>query len=226
MKKIIIASKLHSFIEKEKSILSRSYFRIFTTNSGKEVLEIHKAEKVDLIIIELDMPGINGDQLCTLVRKNAELRNVSVLIICNNSESDINKCTLCNANAYITRPIKPSLFLEKVLNLLNISKRMSYRVLLEVELKGEHAKKTFLCYSQNISTSGLLFKTNKVLSNDDILTCSFFLPGAMNIITIGKVIRIFKKAADTFEYGIEFINLSNDAKTAIEAFVKKRAEDI
>ena len=63
MKKILIVGNILNFVVTGKNILNRAEFEIFTARSGEEALDIQKTERADLIITELDMPGISGDKL-------------------------------------------------------------------------------------------------------------------------------------------------------------------
>ena len=80
MKKLLIVGNIQQFMATEKNILNRADIKIFTAQSGEKALEIHRTERVDLIITELDMPGISGDKLCSLIRKDEELKHVSIII--------------------------------------------------------------------------------------------------------------------------------------------------
>jgi len=224
VKKILIVADLQTLIEKEKGILNRSDFKFFTATSSVEALNIHKVEKVDLIITNLDMPVISGDKLCSIIRKDEKLKKVSIIIVCGRSNSDIDRCTKCNANSYITRPVKPSLLLEKVSQLLDIPVRQSYRVLLKVKVDGKYKNEPFFCYSRNISRSGILLETERVLSKGDPIYCSFFLPDSKNITASGEVVRVSKSGTGTYMYGVKFSNLDPTSGSDIEAFIRNRSD--
>lgn len=224
MKKILIADDLHAFVEKEKSILNRSDFTIFTTTSSREALELHRSEKMDLIIIDLDMPEMNGDELCSIVRKDPSIQQVSVIIVGSNSESDIKRSKRCQANAYVTKPIMPLQLLEKVSQLLDIPERKSYRVLLKVSVNGKSPDETFFCSSQNISTSGILIETEKTLKKGDSISCSFFLPGAERVSVNAEVVRITTNGKGTFQYGARFLDLKSQYRASIDSFINSRAK--
>lgn len=223
MKKILIVDELNTFIDREKSLLSREDFRIFTANSSEKALAIHKAEKMDLIVVSLDMPDISGDRLCSLLRRDNGTRQVSTIIVCNDTKADLDRVSRSRANTYITRPVRPVQFLEKVSGLLDIPERKSYRVLLKVKVNGKTGLESFFCSSQNISISGLLIETDKYLEKGDTLSCSFFLPGAARIAVDGEVVRATKKSPDMFQYGIRFIGLERKDREAIDAFVNKQS---
>jgi CheY-like chemotaxis protein len=223
MKKILIVDDLHASIEKEKSILNRSDFVIFTTTSSRKALELHRSEKMDLIILDLDMPEMNGDELCSLIRRDPLMQQVSAIIVGSTSESDINRFKRCQANAYITKPIRPLQLLEMVSQLLDIQERKSYRVLLKVTVNGKSPTETFFCSSQNISASGILIETDKVLQKGDSISCSFFLPGAERISADAEVMRIATNGTGPFHYGARFINLRSQYRTSIDLFIKRKS---
>lgn len=223
MKKILIVDDLHAFIDKEKSILNRSDFSIFTATSSRDALELHRSQKMDLIIVDLDMPELNGDALCSLIRKDPLLQDVSVIIVGSGSEADLQRSRRCQANAFVTKPIRPVQLIEKVSELLDIPERKSYRVLLRVTVNGNSTSKPFFCSSQNISTSGILIETDKPLQKGDSISCSFFLPGAEKVSADAEIVRIADNGGGSFHYGARFLDLQPHYKAAIDSFVKSRS---
>lgn len=223
MKKILLVDDLRTIIEREKGILSRADFQIFTATSGEEALKLHKAESMDLIVTNLDMPGMSGDTLCSLIRKDNGLRQVSVIVVCSSTSSDLARVKKCNANTYVTKPIRPVQFLEKVSHLLEIPERQSYRVLLKVKIKGTSADNSFFCSSRNISVSGLLIETEKNLQKGDVISCSFFLPKSECIITDAEVMRMEKNEGGSWQYGVRYLDIDAKHRSAIEAFIKTKA---
>ena len=220
MKKILIVDTLSALIEKRKSILSRSDFKILTAVSGEEAVRLHREEKVDLILTELDMPVMSGDILCSRMRRDPELKRVSVVIICSHKESDIRRCMACGANAYITRPVNPRELFQKVSELLNVPERLSMRLLIKVTVKGKFRGSSFFATSKNISATGILIETDKAFEKGDLITCSFFL-GADQIESDGEVVRAARKSQDHFNYGVKFTGMDPASKTRIEQYVDR-----
>ncbi|MCL4474609.1 MAG: response regulator [Nitrospirae bacterium] len=222
VKKVLIVESLKSLLEQEKNILSNRSLQIFTAASGEEALAIHKNEKVDLIVSRLDMPGTSGDSLCSLIRKDDTLKKVSFIMVCDNTKRDLERCQKCGANSYVTRPVDPEVFLEKVSQLIDILKRTGIRVLIKVSVKGDLGNQPFFCTSVNISASGILLEVDRAISRGAKITCSFFIPGSDSISVDGEIMRVVDIAPNTFHWGVKFLNLRKDHKTAIEAFVKKK----
>ena len=224
LKKILIVDDLKPFVEEEKNILSRADVHIFTTTSGSEALSIHKNVKVDLLVADIDMPGMNGDELCSIIRKDPELRYVSILMVTRPRETDIARCKKCGSNDYITKPINPNVLREKATALLGVAIRKAYRVFVNVSVNGEKEHGRFAATSINVSTAGLLVETKNVLNVGDIVNCSFFLPGTSAISVTGEVVRTIKKPTeDACQYGIKFTVISDVSIQLIEDFVKSHS---
>ena len=220
MKKILIVDTLSALIEKRKSILSRSDFKILSAVSGEDAVRLHREEKVDLILTELDMPVMSGDILCSRMRRDPDLKRVSVVIICSHNESDIRRCVACGANAYITRPVNPQDLFQKVSALLDVPERLSMRLLIKVTVKGKFRGNSFFATSKNISATGILIETDRSFEKGDLITCSFFL-GADQIESDGEVVRVAKKSPGRFNYGVKFTGMDPSSKTRIEQYVDR-----
>ncbi len=223
MKKIIIANSIHAFLERDKSILNRGDFRVYTATSGKEAFRLHQEEKANLIIADLDLPDMGGDALCSLVRKESSTRSVSIILVCQDIPAELERASTCGANAWITKPIRPELLVESVGQLLAVSMRRAYRVLLKAKIHGARQNEPFFCTTHNISVSGILIETEKVLDAGDLITCALFLPGSQQIVVDGEVVRLEKKPDGGYCYGVRFNDLAPEFRAEIERFIAQVA---
>lgn len=223
MKKVIIAKDIKRVLEGEKSFLNRSGIRIFTAASNEKALALHRSVKADLIIAKLNMPEMSGERLCSLIRDDEELRSVSLIIICSDADSDLERCVQCRANAFFSSPINSALLLQELHKLLHVAPRMSCRIPLSVKLRGKSKAMPFTGYTENISTSGMLFRSSALLFEGDVVTCSFSLPRSTQITANAEIVRFVGKEAghDSNDYGIRFINPGPRAISALSAFLKK-----
>ncbi len=226
MKKILVAGPLRSSLEKEKNFLNRADVKTLFASTNDEMLSVHSAEKVNLIITQTEMAGMPTDQLFAEIRKNDDLRKVSLIVVCSSRPGDRERAQQCNPNVIFPVPLNTGELLEKVQHLLDIPWRESYRVLLSVNIEGNSRDKAFFCRSENISTTGLLLETDKSLKEGDRLICSFFLPESKQITATGEVVRamIQPDKTNAKKYGVRFDKLLPDAKSAIEVFVTKKAQ--
>jgi CheY-like chemotaxis protein len=223
MKRIIIAQALKAFVEQRVSVLAGYEYRIFYVKSGKEALDVHRKEKGDLIIIEPDFRDLTCEQLCSVIRGDESLKGVSILIVCSDKPSDIERCQKCGANDYI-QTLTPAAFLKKAAQFLNVSERTSYRVIVKISMTENNHRTHIFCTSRNLSSSGILFETDRALEQGDKITCSFFLPNSVRIDTAGEIVRIAKKEDGSKEYGARFIDVPPSVESQIELFIQKWEE--
>jgi DNA-binding response OmpR family regulator len=226
IKKVIIADTIKLLIAGDKNVLNRSDLKVFTARSNDEILSLHRTEKANLIITQLDLPGMLTEHLLTAVRSDKELQKVSLIMFCADRTGDKSRAQKCNANEIMTLPVNKSALFEKTQRLLNIPWRESYRVLLSVSIEGQNREKGFFCKSENISATGLLLETDRTLAEGDRLTCAFFLPDSKQITASGNIVRKIHAASDgnSKKYGVKFEQLAPEARMAIETFVKKKSQ--
>ena len=223
MKKILLFREFKSFIHEKKDILNRAEFQIFIAISAEDIVKVHRTEQVDLIILPLDIDGIGAEKICSFLRNDEGLKHVSILIICDNTTTDIARVKKCKANLYVTRPILHEVLTQKVGLLLAIPDRQDYRVLMKVTVKGKSNDVSFFCSSYNISITGMLIETEQALEKGDIISCSFFLPNSDQILADAEIMRTISAGRTSFQYGIRYINLNPRYRAEIEKFIKRRS---
>ncbi|GAB4483710.1 MAG: hypothetical protein OHK006_05620 [Thermodesulfovibrionales bacterium] len=220
-KKLIVPDDLKSIIEREKSFLSRSAMTIFPAVFTDDILKIHAAEKADLIVVDHVMPGMCVDEMCSKIRMSPDLRKVSIIILCSGGKSAIERCKASGANSFFVKPLQYPEFLKCVREYLSISERQSMRVLMRVSVKSRHDNKYFFSTSQDISATGVMIETEKLLAKGDRITCSFFLKTSQ-VAVDGEVVRVRKKDDGLSQYGIKFIGIMPDTVMKIEEFIRQR----
>ena len=223
MKKILIVDGLGPFIREEKGMLSRSDFLILTTKSGREALEIHRREMADFILADLNSPELAGDELAKAVRGDPSLRRVSIVLVTSLKRADLERCARSGANDYLTRPVDPEKLMDKLARLIDVPRREKLRVLIKARLLGSMGQEPFFGTTCNISVSGLLLETEKVLAKADLISCSFFIPDAERVSANGEVVRVARQEG-LFHYGVRFSEVQERDKKIIDTYVQMCAE--
>jgi DNA-binding response OmpR family regulator len=224
MKKVLVAQELYALLKHENSVLNRADVAVFTAATNDELLKVHRAEQVNLIITQLDMPGMPTEQFCSVIRDEANLRGVSLIMVCGNNPAAIEKSLRCRANAVLLRPVHPLLLVVKAQQLLEVASRDTYRVLLSANIEGRSKDDSFFCRSRNISATGILIETDKVLAEGVRLSLLFFLPDAKQVQASGRIVRTLAQATGekNNQYGLMFTEISPEAKRLLMEFVEKR----
>jgi CheY-like chemotaxis protein len=218
MKKILISKELRSLLPGKGTFLDRADLRVFTAATNDEAKGICAREKVDLIVIRLDMPGMRTDDLFEFVRASPELRHASIIMACQDTLANRERCKRCRANAVLTMPVDPGVLELKMQQFLNVAPRMLYRAALAVAIEGKFSNRPVPFWTENISASGMLITAEEPLVKGAGIFVSFFLPDGTHISGYGEIMRVerMKATAEMYLYGVKFTNIDQDAKAAIE----------
>jgi response regulator RpfG family c-di-GMP phosphodiesterase len=220
MKKVLITNSLLPEMAMGGDVLSREEIKILSALSGNDIIAIHREEKVDLIMVDLDMTDADTQELCLAIRNDKALKRVSILIVCDDSKPAIASAHVCRANAFLTRPLKSEELFRNVRKLLHVAERRHLRSALYTLVKGQSADNFFLADSQDISSSGILFETDELLKKGDNLKCTFFV-GSDPVTARGRVVRMGESDPGRFFYGIQFSEIGAIARNTIENYVGK-----
>lgn len=89
--------------------LKPSGFRIFQAEDGLQALEVLKAHDVDLAIVDLNMPHMDGIELIRTVRGDDRLKGLPMILLTTESrEEDRRMAREAGANLFLTKPTTPS----------------------------------------------------------------------------------------------------------------------
>jgi len=117
-------------------ILKKEGFEVIEAENGSEAIEILKTQKVDLILMDLMMPVMDGYEATKIIKSDENLLNIPLIVISALSDkSAITKALELGANEYVTKPFDIIEFRLRVKNAIRLG---SYHTLLEEEV----AKKT------------------------------------------------------------------------------------
>ncbi len=106
-----------------EKLLSKEYvFHAFS--KGMRALKYLKDEgRPDLIILDIEMPEIDGFKMLEMIRQKDELKEVPVLFLTSNRDKDhVVKAIEGGANDYTLKPIDEEVFMDKVRKLLKEDK--------------------------------------------------------------------------------------------------------
>jgi len=100
---------------------------ISIARDGLEALEFlnregvfSKAEKPDLILMDINLPKINGKELLSIIKKEENLKAIPVIMLTtSDSEKDIVDSYNNYANCYITKPVDFLKFMDVVMEIKN-----------------------------------------------------------------------------------------------------------
>jgi len=115
-------------VEDEKSIaklikfnLEKDGFETIITRSGEDAIEILERHEIDLILLDIMLPGMNGLEVCKEIKQMKRAKNVPVIMLTAKSE-EVDRIVgfEVGADDYITKPFSPR---ELILRVKAILKR-------------------------------------------------------------------------------------------------------
>lgn len=96
-------------------ILRREGYTVKAFESGEQLLEHLGNESPHLFLLDCNMPGIHGIELCRRVKSNDRMKDVPVMFITGlDTPKNIIDCFEVQAENYISKPINSSFLLEQV----------------------------------------------------------------------------------------------------------------
>jgi len=102
LKKVLVVDDEVKIIEVVKSFLESKGFTVFSAENGKQALNIFESENISLIILDLMLPDMSGEEVCMEIRKKS--RVPIIMLTAKVEESDMLKGLNIGADDYITKP--------------------------------------------------------------------------------------------------------------------------
>lgn len=123
-RKVLIADDeqhIRTLIEQTIEELEDDGVEILLANNGAEALSLSRAERPDLILLDVMMPEMNGYEVCQHLRQEKELAATFVILLtAKGQEYDRRRGEEVGANLYITKPFNPDHLLETVRNAIGL----------------------------------------------------------------------------------------------------------
>ena len=109
MKKILIVEDDMSNHKILEEMLEQEKYKILNAYSGTEALMILEKEDVDLILLDLMLPGLNGEEI---IKK---IKDIPIIVLSAKvSTEDKVNCLLSGANDYLTKPFEKNELLARI----------------------------------------------------------------------------------------------------------------
>lgn len=104
-KKILVVDDNSNNVRLLKDILEDEYYTVYTTDSGFSVLDMAKNLKPDAILLDIMMPGMDGFEVCQLLKSDDEVMDIPVIMVTAKTEgNDLKNAFEIGAVDYIKKP--------------------------------------------------------------------------------------------------------------------------
>ena len=117
-KKILVVEDEESLLKLENILLTSNGYHAVSARNGTEALKMLERENIDLVLLDVMLPDIDGYEVCRRIKADAVMQKIPVLMVtAKNHSDDIDRGGEAGADWYVTKPFKSA-------NMLNAVKRL------------------------------------------------------------------------------------------------------
>ena len=121
--KILIVEDEPNIVVPLQFIMKENGYEVTVAFSGEEAVDAIEKSKPDLILLDIMLPGMDGFELCQMIRQKPGWEDISIIFLTAlGREADMAKGMALDADAYITKPFSNKHVVEKVGELINKKK--------------------------------------------------------------------------------------------------------
>jgi len=225
--KILIVDDVEFSLEYAKGLVAnRTNSEIITASNGDQALEMIRKERPDLVLMDLFMPGMNGDECCRIVKSDPAISKTPIIILTpSRKDEDLRKCSEAGCDDFFIKPIlKVASFFEKIKRFVDVIVREHPRIPIDTEVDYFTGGKEYMGRARDISEGGLLIETAEALPQGSVINLILAMPGtAMSVEAEGKVVRMINKmSGGLFGMGVKFLDITLEGRKAIADYTDSK----
>jgi CheY-like chemotaxis protein len=119
MKKILIAEDRPSSRELIRAVLEGCVYRVCEASDGREAVEVARRDNPDLMIVDLQMPALDGLGVLAELRRDERFATVPIVALTASAmQGDRERALEAGFTEYITKPVNLRVLREKIVRLL------------------------------------------------------------------------------------------------------------
>lgn len=121
--KILLVDDEVKILEVVKAYLEKDSYKVFTATNGTEAIESYSENNQDLIVLDLMLPDISGEDVCLEIRKKS---NVPIIMLTAKiDEENILNGFNIGTDDYVTKPFSPKQLVARINAILKRSKNIN-----------------------------------------------------------------------------------------------------
>jgi DNA-binding response OmpR family regulator len=119
-KKILIVEDNIVILTMQKQIFEMEGYEIITAQEGMDALKKVHEGSPDVVLLDVNIPGMNGFELCRQIKEDSALKSIIVVMISAvyYSDEDAKKGMAMGADAYFTKPYENEVLQSKIKELI------------------------------------------------------------------------------------------------------------
>lgn len=125
--KILIVDDNVEMLDKTSELLSHVGYSVITCLSGEEALARLEQERVDLVLLDINMPSLNGFEVCLRIRQMYALDDLPIIFLTSREDSEsVTKGFHSGASDFICKTALPDILLARVNVHIRLSRTLRF----------------------------------------------------------------------------------------------------
>ncbi len=116
MRKILVVEDEKKIAEVIKAYLEREGFLVTTTESGTEALKLAESIEPDLVVLDLMLPDLSGEEVCAALRRRSDVP--IIMVTARSAEEERIKGLDIGADDYMAKPFSPRELVARIKSIL------------------------------------------------------------------------------------------------------------
>ncbi len=119
--RVLVVDDIMSNVKLLEARLSAEYFEILTASSGRECLDILGRERIDVVLLDVMMPGMDGFEACRHIKKDPKTAHIPVIMVTAlDQPADKVHGLEAGADDFLTKPVDDIALVTRVKNLARL----------------------------------------------------------------------------------------------------------
>jgi CheY-like chemotaxis protein len=221
MHKILLVDDMRSFLDLEATFLSRAECRLLTASTGLEAIRVARAERPDLVVLDIEMPEMNGIQACRILRSDAVTSAIPVIVLTSMQMED--EARRAGASRFLRKPIDEPTFLAEVKRFLPIVERAETRVAVDGSVTLSRDGERLEARLVNLARTGFYVAAAERPPIGARFDVAFSLPEGPGSKTVTGTALVVRHGDDPPGFGCRFRQVPGGVRLAVEDWVDRAA---